>query len=636
MTQPRVLAVGDVFVNHRIEGVAGRGGMGVVYRAIDLDLDRTVALKVISPALAERADFRSRFVAESKAAASIEHPHVIPVYYAGQREGVLFIAMRYIDGVDLDGLVRACGRLDPVRAVRIVAQVADALDAAHERGLVHRDVKPANILLGTDDHAYLTDFGLTKPAASSAACGGWAGTPGYLAPEQIRGGHVDARADVYALGCVLVHAITGAAPYVRADDGATLRAHLTAPVPVDGVPQRLAGVIERAMAKDPDARFASASELGLAALTAVGIAPPRTVKRRTATPPVVKPPPRGDETQASPPIRIATRGQRWRAVAVSATLLALATLVFAPVGHVGDPVRAGTAAGSAPRHTFGTPMHLGVPPDAIATAGGRVWVLSSRTGEMHVLDAITGRERGRVDLGASAPGAALAAGFGAVWAVKASTRSLIRIDTGTRRRHVDTATRLDVTGSPDRVVVGEDAVWVAARDRDGGSESIVKVDPETFAQEQIALPPGTRQIAVGRGAVWVTNWRERAVLRIDAQAPHARTTISVAVAPDAIAVTRGGVWITTGSDRAVIRIDPATGGRTRAVLEDRPRRIAVVGGSAWVIGGPRVYRLDPVTLRVLDAMWIAEGPSALAPTGGRSVWLALPLTDSAQRVTVRP
>src|ERR1700709_2629919 len=142
---------GDVFVNHRITGLAGRGGMGVVYRATDLDLDRAVSLKVIAPALADDPDFRARFGAESKAAASIEHPHVIPVYYGGEREGVLFIVMRYVDGPDLRGLVRAEGRLDPERAAVIVAQVGGALDAAHAHGLVHRDVKPANVLLGNED-----------------------------------------------------------------------------------------------------------------------------------------------------------------------------------------------------------------------------------------------------------------------------------------------------------------------------------------------------------------------------------------------------------------------------------------------------------------------------------------------------
>ena len=283
-------APGDVFVNHRIQGLAGRGGMGVVYRAIDLDLDRTVALKVIAPALADDPDFRARFVAESKAAASIEHPHVIPVYYAGEREGVLFIVMRYVDGPDLRALVRAEGRLDPERAAHIVAQVGGALDAAHAHGLVHRDVKPANVLLGNEDHAYLTDFGLTKREASTGAglsrAGGWVGTLGFVAPEQIRGERVDARTDVYALGCVLVHALTGGAPYIRDSDEATLWAHLNDPPPVDRVPQEFAGVVERALSKDPADRFPSAGDLGRAALAAAGrsAAPAPSATSRAAPP----------------------------------------------------------------------------------------------------------------------------------------------------------------------------------------------------------------------------------------------------------------------------------------------------------------------------------------------------------------
>jgi len=196
-------APGDVFVGHRIEGLAGRGGMGVVYRARQLDLDRLVALKVIAPTLAEEPDFRARFVTESKAAAAIEHPNVLPVYSAGERDGVLYIVMRYVDGPDLRALVRATEGLGGERAAHIVAQVGAALDAAHAHGLVHRDVKPANVLIGADDHAYLTDFGLTKRVASTAALSrseGWVGTLGYVAPEQIRGDRVDARTDVYALG----------------------------------------------------------------------------------------------------------------------------------------------------------------------------------------------------------------------------------------------------------------------------------------------------------------------------------------------------------------------------------------------------------------------------------------------------
>ncbi|HEY1538485.1 MAG TPA: serine/threonine-protein kinase, partial [Solirubrobacteraceae bacterium] len=284
-------APGDVFVNHRIEGLAGRGGMGVVYRATDLDLDRVVALKVIAPALADDPDFRARFVAESKAAASIEHPHVIPLYYAGERGGVLFIVMRYVDGPDLRALVRAQGSLDPERAALIVSQIGGALDAAHAHGLVHRDVKPANVLLGEGEHAYLTDFGLTKREASTGGvsrAGGWVGTLGFVAPEQIRGERVDARTDVYALGCVLVHALSGGAPYLRDSDEATLWAHLNAPPPTDRVPPEFAAVVERALSKDPADRYPSAGDLGRAALAAAGrsgaTGPERNVARGEAAP----------------------------------------------------------------------------------------------------------------------------------------------------------------------------------------------------------------------------------------------------------------------------------------------------------------------------------------------------------------
>ncbi|HTN25423.1 MAG TPA: serine/threonine-protein kinase, partial [Solirubrobacteraceae bacterium] len=285
---------GDVFLEHRIEGLAGRGGMGVVYRAREIGLERIVALKVITPALADDADFRSRFVAESKAAASIEHPNVIPVYYAGERDGVLFIVMRFIDGPDLRALVRAQGALDPERAAHIVAQVGAALDAAHAHGLVHRDVKPANVLLGDDDHAYLTDFGLTKRSATTdggglSRAGGWVGTLGYVAPEQIRGGRVDARTDVYALGCLLVYALTGNAPYVGESDEATLWAHLNAPPPSESVPPEFEGVVARALAKDPSDRYPSAGDLGRAALLAAGRSatsrPERNVARGAAAPP---------------------------------------------------------------------------------------------------------------------------------------------------------------------------------------------------------------------------------------------------------------------------------------------------------------------------------------------------------------
>ncbi|HEV2753397.1 MAG TPA: serine/threonine-protein kinase, partial [Solirubrobacteraceae bacterium] len=287
------LTEGSVFADHRIEGLAGRGGMGVVYRATQPALERLVALKLITPALAEDPEFRQRFVRESKAAASIEHPNVIPIYYAGERDGQLFIVMRYVDGRDLRALVRAGGPLAPARAARIVAQVGAGLDAAHARGLVHRDVKPANVLLGQGDHAYLTDFGLTRHVGSqtgSTQAGGWVGTLGYVAPEQIRAERVDARADVYALGCVLVDALTGKAPFVHDSDEATLWAHLNDDPPgeADGVPPEFLPVVRRALAKQPADRFPSAGDLGRAALAAAGLTsvaePERTVAVGDAAP----------------------------------------------------------------------------------------------------------------------------------------------------------------------------------------------------------------------------------------------------------------------------------------------------------------------------------------------------------------
>jgi serine/threonine protein kinase len=247
---------GDVFAGHRITGVAGRGGMGIVYRAVQLDLDRAVALKLIASQLAEDQSFRERFVRESRLAASIDHPNVIPIYYTGEHEGELYIAMRYVEGNDLRTLVRAAGRLDPGRAAGIVAQVGNALDAAHERGIVHRDVKPANVLLGAGDHAYLTDFGLTKRISSQSGntrAGGWVGTLGFVAPEQIRGERVDARADIYALGCVLFRAVTGVVPSSapttlrRCGRTSTNRLRLLDARPE--LPVALAPILERALAK---------------------------------------------------------------------------------------------------------------------------------------------------------------------------------------------------------------------------------------------------------------------------------------------------------------------------------------------------------------------------------------------------
>jgi serine/threonine protein kinase len=303
----RELQVGDVFADHRIEGVLGRGGMGVVYRATDTRLKRPVALKIIKPELSGDDDFRRRFRRESEHAASIRQANVVTIYQAGEADHRLFVTMDLIDGTDLREVVRGHGRLDLVTACEITDQIAAALDAAHGRGLVHRDVKPANVLVanGAPLHVFLTDFGLTKHASSQTGItksGLFIGTLDYAAPEQIQGWPVDARADVYALGCVLFEMLTGAPPFRRGNDYGTLYAHMTEQPPraseaMPGVPVAFDDVIARALAKDPDDRYPSAGDLARAAQAAAEghrpAEPERTVAIGSAAPaaaPVAEPP----------------------------------------------------------------------------------------------------------------------------------------------------------------------------------------------------------------------------------------------------------------------------------------------------------------------------------------------------------
>ena len=263
------LPEGSMFAGHRIEGLAGRGGMAVVYRATDLALDRRVALKLIAPALARDPVYRSRFTAECRLAAAIDHPNVVPVYHAGEDRGRLYLTMRFVDGYDLRTLLQRQGHLEPGRAIGFAEQIAAGLEAAHERGLVHRDVKPGNVLMtrrGEEEHAYLTDFGLTmdrSQAAELTATGVAIGTAAYIAPEQARGEPLDARADVYALAGVLFRCLTGSLPYECTSEVDTLAAHLHEPPPrlrelAPELPVALEDVLLRALAKAPDDRPPSA------------------------------------------------------------------------------------------------------------------------------------------------------------------------------------------------------------------------------------------------------------------------------------------------------------------------------------------------------------------------------------------
>jgi hypothetical protein len=280
-TPPRLpkLEPGETFAGYRIEGVLDRGGMGVLYKATDPALDRTVALKIIAPEHTQNETAVARFKAEARLAASLEHQNIVPIHRAGEEGGVLYLAMRYVPGTNLRRVIDR-GPMDLHRVGRITAEIADALDAAHAKGLVHRDVKPANILVcgeGDQEHVYLADFGLTKRVGSAGdltRVGAWVGTPDYVAPEQIQGHKVDRRADIYSLGCVLYEMLTGSVAYPKDSDMAKLWAHVTDPPPMPRVVrpdlvEDFDAVVARATAKDPDERYATAGELSAAVSAAI-------------------------------------------------------------------------------------------------------------------------------------------------------------------------------------------------------------------------------------------------------------------------------------------------------------------------------------------------------------------------------
>jgi serine/threonine protein kinase len=450
------LASGQGFAGYRIEGVAGQGGMSVVYRATQISLDRPVALKVIAPELASDEGFRARFQRESRVLASIDHPNVIPVYEAGEAEGRLFIAMRWVDGTDLRALLTAESGLDRVRAAHIVAQVAEALDAAHERGLVHRDVKPANILIerrrGTE-HAYLTDFGIARTPDSETLTrtGQWVGTLDYAAPEQIQGGRADARSDVYSLGCVLYQALTGSVPYPRDSDPAKLWAHIKDPPPVarklrPQLSPEMDAVIARAMAKRPDRRFATAGALGRAALAAVESDAAET---------------RPDGTAVTP----APKRRRLLYGAAAAALLAAAAVAGVVLLSSGDDSQRGnkptpTTTANAPLPAAGEPSvkHFalkGVAPGQMAADIDGIYMVDRRTGRLLFIDRTSGLPFDKVALGRGTAGISLdTSDEGRLWAANPERGTVTEIDTERHR----------VVGRPARVP--DRPASVAAREDD--------------------------------------------------------------------------------------------------------------------------------------------------------------------------
>jgi DNA-binding beta-propeller fold protein YncE len=642
-----VLATGEILGDFRIEAEIGRGGMGVVYRAAQVSLGRPVALKVISETLSDRDDFRERFVRESRLAASLDHPNVIPVYAAGEQEGVLYIAMRFVDGTDLRGLLAAEGAFDPARAAGVVAQVASALDAAHERGLVHRDVKPANILVaarGGGEHTYLTDFGLTKRTASDSgltAAGEWVGTLDYVAPEQVRGEQVDGRADVYALGCVLYELLTGQVPFERDDDIAKLWAHISDPPPsaldvAPDTPRALADVAGCCMEKDPDDRFETADQMGRAALAAVPGLDDTGTRARMAAGRRGAGWERGEGTRAGSTVVLAPQPGYRRFTRRRVTLSALVLLLACAAAVIALAASGGSERDSEPSKgppvgTIDARIEVGDSPAGVGLEGDSAWVANEGDGTLTRINLKTQRPRGDpIPVGKNPR--AVATGDDSVWVANFGGGSVSRVDAGSGR----VRQTIPVGRGPIDIAVGRDSVWVSTQEArvvriDAHSGNVV--DPDIGVKAQGALD-------LGLGRLWIAD-RVDGTLRVYfiKDGLVSQDPLSLGDAPSDITVGPRYAWAAVAGDGVIRRlaITPGDSGELDIRTGGRPEVLGVSKQAIWVADSERetLYRISRKTGRPLGRpIEVSEDPSGIA-VGREAVWVTSAVTDTVLRVVPR-
>ena len=643
MTNPADPRLGTRLAGYQIQTVLGRGGMGVVYLAEQTGPHRQVALKLLlAPATAGEA-FRERFLRESELAAAIDHPNVLPVYDAGETDGVLWIAMRYVDGIDLAGLLARDGPLAAEQVLAIAGQVAGALDAAHTRGLVHRDVKPANILLAVQDgavtHAYLADFGLTKRiggARGLTVSGQVLGTIDYVAPEQIEGGPVDGLADQYSLGCVLFECLTGLVPFRRDSELAVLWAHVHDPPPRIGehrpdLPATLDGVIGRALAKDPGDRHPSCGGLVATAQAALAGAAPAGVRHRVRRPAgrrAGRGRPRPWLTRRSSLALTVTAG------VLSAVLLAVAVLLARDGGAPAVPTTpvVPLAANQAVRidpASFQTEaaVAVGTDPAAVAGGGGLVWVANRRNGTVTVVDPATNRVQETIPASGSWPvghgGPGLVFASGSVWVTDADQRRVARVEPGSD------PTTIPVDASPSAIAAAPDAdtVWVAGRTRSGGG-LLARIDARTN-QVDPTIPlrhaPSGLAVTADGGTVWTVTTKDRTLRSYDTRNGDPGEPVKLRLAPDQVALGNGAVWVTSSSSNTVLRIDPATSKAKEIRVGNGPSGIAFGADRVWVANSQdgTVSAIDPQTNQDATRR-LGFRPAAVAVAAEqRAVWVAL-------------
>jgi YVTN family beta-propeller protein len=611
------LPIGSELLGYRIEGLLGRGGMGIVYLAEDLRLKRSVALKLLSPELAADERFRERLRTESELAASLDHPNIVPIYEVFEADSAVVISMRFVEGKDLKALLRN-GPLSSEHALSLVSQVASALDAAHARGLVHRDVKPSNVLIAPQaghegaDHAYLADFGLSKRLLEgndgASRPDHLTGTVEYVAPEQIRGEEVDGRADVYSLGCLLYECLAGEPPYPHGSDTAVLFGHLQQEPPtLPGLERAL----PKALAKTPDERYQTCREFVDAARLGLGLGARR------------------------PPWR---RGR----VALGGGALALAGILLAVLLTRGGSSVAAAATGRLIRidpakNAATKTLAFGQDPSGIAVGAGRVWMTSLPDAVLWRIEPKT-FETKRISLGVTPLGVAVKSGvaFGKPIAA-AGGGGLAFVAGGGGVTMVDPSSGQQTgtirTGDATVIAGGSEGVWAVTGTVDrlvdtsygvGKVEKKVAMTPAVPVDEAHAHDDEAG-IAVGEGSVWVLGDAvDRHLWRIDPIAGRVISVIALPFAPGGVAAGLGGVWVTAQLDDRLLRVDPETNQIVATIRVGRaPWGVAVGGGAVWVANtlDGTVSRVDPGANRVVATIGVDASPSQIA-VGGGSVWVA--------------
>jgi YVTN family beta-propeller protein len=636
--------LGTRLAGYRIQALLGRGGMGVVYLAEQLGPRRLVALKLLSAPVATSEAFRERFLRESELAAAIDHPNVLPVYDAGETDGVLWIAMRYVDGTDLAALLAREGPLAPGQALVLGGQVAGALDAAHARGLVHRDVKPANILLAMEEgavtQAYLADFGLTRRVGGArrlTVSGQVLGTIDYIAPEQVEGSPVDGRADQYSLGCVLFECLTGVVPFRRDSELAVLWAHVHDPPPQlrehrPDLPAALDDAIGRALAKAPGDRHPSCGALVTTAQAALTGAAPAGPRHRLRGPAGRRAGPgrrRPWLTRRSSLLLTVTAG------VLSAMLLSAAVLLARDGGAPAVPTTPAVlpAANHAVRIDPATwetvaSVAVGTDPVAVVGGGGLVWVANRRDGTVTVVDPGTNRVQEIIPASGSWPpgqgGPGLAFAGGSVWVPNADQGRVARVESGAD------PTRIPVDASSSAIAAAPDAdiVWVAGRTRSGGG-LLARIDARTnrVAGRTFSVPYAPTGLAVtadGR-RVWMVTNKDRTLRSFDTRTGDPGKPVKLRLAPDQVALGDGAVWVTSTNSDTVLRIDPATSKAKEIRVGNGPSGIAFGADRVWVANGQdgTVSSIDPQTNQVATRR-LGFRPAAVAVVAEqRAVWVAL-------------